>query len=85
MTVGSDILCGQGLCLGWGNAANSRHTKCERLVERRQPSLLRAEAAISAKGWRLGFVLGMVRSQKSLSSVPGVKDFHAQPLEEHLK
>lgn len=47
--------------------------------------MLRAEAAISAKGWRLGFVLGMVRSQESLSSVPGVKGFRAQPLEEHLK
>lgn len=85
MTVGSDFWCGQGLCLGWADATNSRHTKCERLVEWRHPSLLRAEAAISAKGWRLGFVLGMVRSQESLSSVPGVKGFRAQPLEEHLK
>lgn len=42
VTVGSDVWCGQGFCLGWADATNSRHTKCERLVEWRQPSLLRA-------------------------------------------
>lgn len=43
------------------------------------------EVAVSARGWRLGFRLGVVRLQMSLYSVPGVKGFRAQPLEEHLK
>lgn len=43
------------------------------------------EVAISARDWGLGFGLDVVRLQESLYSVPWVKDFHAQPLEEHLK
>lgn len=43
------------------------------------------EAAISARGWRLGFQLGVVRLQESMYSMPGVKGFHAQPPEERLK